>query len=197
MKAQDLDSVQLKPGQARDYLAFLNQAVKEINSSPDYTVTLKSVAQAMVPKMSDWCAVDIVQANGRLKRLAIAHTDPSQIKKAFELSRKYPRDPNAESGTPHVFKTGESETRNDITDDMLVASASNDEHLSMMRQLNFKSMMIVPIKSLDKIYGTLTLVWTSSKKAYSIADLAFAETLATVAGAAIENSRLHHATARR
>jgi GAF domain-containing protein len=183
--------LQLKPGQATDYLSFLSNAAQEITSSLDYAVTLKNVANAMVPHLSDWCAVDILQKNGRLKRLAIAHIDPKKIEKALEIGKKYPRDPKAESGTSHVLLTGESEMQNGITDEMLVQAATNEEHLSMMRGLNFYSLMIVPIKSHGKTLGTITLVWAESKNVYSMADLAFAETLATLAGYAIDNARLY------
>ena len=185
------DSAPLKPGQAADYLSFLSTATQEISSSLDYNATLKNVAQAMIPELSDWCAVDIVQPDGNLKRLAIAHTDPKMIKKALELSKKYPRDPKAKSGSPHVLRTGEPNMSNGITDDQLAAAAINDEHLGMMRALNFHSLMIVPIKSRGKTLGTITFVWAESGNTYSLADLAFAQTLAAIAGSAIDNSQLY------
>jgi GAF domain-containing protein len=183
----------LKPGQATEYLSFLSKAAQAIGSSLDYRATLKSVADTMVPNFSDWCAVDIVQEDGILKRVAIAHVDTKQIKLALELSRKFPRDPKAPSGTPHVLNTGESEMQNGITDEMLVAAAINDEHLQMMRDLQFYSLMIVPIKSRRKVLGTITFVWAESKNLYTLADLAFAETLGAIAGSAIDNARLYRA----
>jgi GAF domain-containing protein len=184
-------NAQLKPGQAADYVSFLSTAAQEIGSSLDYTTTIKNVAHAMVPSLSDWCAVDIVQENGRLKRLAIAHIDPKQVKLALKLSRKYPRDAKAPSGTSHVLRTGESEMRNGITDKMLAAAALDQEHLQLMRNLRFYSLMIVPIKARRKVLGTITLVWAESKNHYTVADLAFAETLAAIAGSAIDNARLY------
>lgn len=183
----------LRPGQAVQYLSFLCSAVQDITSSLDYAVTLKNVAQAMVPKISDWCAVDIVQENGKLKRLAIAHVDPKKIRLARELSRKFPRAEDAESGTPHVLRTGKSEMFNGITEDLLAASAINDDHLELMKAVDFYSLMIVPIKSRKKVLGTMTLVWAETRNFYSVADLAFAETLAAIAGSAIDNSRLYSA----
>lgn len=185
------DNITLTVTQQIDYLSFLSHAVQEISNSHDYAATLKSVAHAMVPHISDWCAVDIVDENGILQRLATAHVDPKMIKKALELGKKYPRPLNAGSGSPHVLKTGEPEMHNDITDDTLVATATDDEHLQMMRALKFHSLMIVPIKSRGKALGTLTFVWTESGKTYSLADLAFAEILASVAGSAIDNSQLY------
>jgi len=182
---------QLKPGQAIEYLSFLSDAVQEITSSLDYAKTLSNVAHAMVPKLSDWCAIDILQANGKLKRLVAAHTDPEKIKKALELGKKYPRNPKADSGTSHVVKTGQPEMFNGIQDKQLVENAINEEHLSMMRAMNFYSLMIVPIKSRGRTLGTLTLVWAESRNFYTLADLVFAETLAAVAGSAIDNAQMY------
>lgn len=182
---------QLKPGQAIEYLSFLSDAVQEITSSLDYAKTLSNVAYAMVPKLSDWCAIDILQSDGKLKRLVAAHTDPEKIKKALELGKKYPRQPNADSGTSHVVKTGQPEMFNGIQDKQLVENAINEEHLAMMRAMNFYSLMIVPIKSQGRTLGTLTLVWAESGNSYTLADLVFAETLAAVAGSAIDNAQMY------
>lgn len=189
---QLLTAEQATGNDALDYLGFLSSAVEEITSTRSYTITLNRVAQTMVPKFSDWCAVDIANRNGQLERLATAHIDPKKIEKALELGRKYPRDPDAPSGTTHVLKTGEPDMYNNITDDMLVSSAVNREHLAMMRDLRFHSLMIVPIKAHGTALGTITLVWAESRKIYTIADLAFAEILAAVAGSAILGARLYN-----
>ncbi len=186
----------LQPGEATEYLSFLSNAVQEISTSLHYTTTLQNVASTMVPRIADWCAVDIAQDDGTLKRLATAHIDPKKIKKALEIGKKYPRDPNAGSGSPHVLKTGVPEMSNGITDNLLVDAAINKEHLAMMRDLQFHSLMIVPIKSRRRTLGTMTFVWAESAKSYSLADLAFAEILASVAGSAIDNSRLYQAAKR-
>jgi GAF domain-containing protein len=179
--------------EAPDYLNFLRNAAEEINSSLDYTTTLRNVAQTMVPYLSDWCAVDILQEDGQLQRVAIAHKDPSKIKLAEELSRKYPPDPEASNGSAKVVRTGEPVMTNDITDAMVVAAAQDDEHLRLMRALHFHSVLIYPLRSRAKILGTLTFVWTESKRKYSLTDIAFVETLSVIAGSAIENTRLINA----
>lgn len=184
-------------GKEAEYLSFLSRAVQEIGSSLDYEKTLSNVAHAMVPALSDWCAVDIVQEDGKLKRLATAHIDGEMVEKALELGRKYPRDPEASSGSSFVLKTGEPNMFNNIADEQLVAEAINEEHLEMMRELQFRSLMIVPIKSRGRTLGTITLVWSDPRKAYNLLDLAFAETLAAVAGTAIDNSQLYRESQRK
>ncbi|HSW85462.1 MAG TPA: GAF domain-containing protein [Candidatus Saccharimonadales bacterium] len=176
------------------YLSFLSRAVQEFNKSSEYNSTLINVAHSLVPEISDWCAIDIADNSGTLKRVATAHIDPGKVQLALELGRKYPRDKHSDSGTPYVFRTGEPNMWNKITDDMLVANAINDEHLEMMRAMKFHSLMIVPIKSRGRALGTITFVWAESANEYTLTDLAFAEILAALAGSAIDIAQLTRET---
>ena len=176
---------------ALSYLSFLIKAVKQIGTSLDYEETLKQIAQSMVPDLSDWCGVDILQEDGSIKRLAIAHVDPDKINLALQSNQLYPPKPATKGGSQEVLKTGVPVLLNGITDEMLVAAAEDERHLQIMRDLEFSSLMIVPIKSRNTVLGTITLVWSTLEYNYNLADLAFAETLASVAGAAIDNSRLY------
>jgi GAF domain-containing protein len=187
---QDVVSEDVLPRQMPDYLSHLRSAAVEINSSIDYETTLKNVANVMVPQLSDWCAVDIIAENGALQRLAISHKDSKKIKIAQELSDKYPPDPNASQGSPRVIRTGEPMMANNITDDMLVQSAKSEEHLRLMRQLEFHSMLIYPIYWQGDVLGSITFVWTEHKNNYSLTDVAFVEVLSVIAGSAIANARL-------
>lgn len=77
---------------------------------------------------------------------------------------------------PKVLRTGEPETYNAITDDMLIAGAKSPEHLRLMRALQIHSLMMAPIKSGHD---------------YNLIDLTFAQTLAAMAANAIVNARLY------
>lgn len=68
-----------------DTLRFFSDASAILASSLDYGTTLSSVARLAVPFMSDWCAVDVVEADGSVERLAVAHQDPEKVALAREL----------------------------------------------------------------------------------------------------------------
>jgi serine phosphatase RsbU (regulator of sigma subunit) len=53
---------------------FLAQAGEQLASSLDVAATLERVVRLAVPDRADWCAVDLVRADGRLDRLARAAT---------------------------------------------------------------------------------------------------------------------------
>lgn len=172
-----------------DYLSFLRNAATEINSSLDYQKTLQNVANAMVPTLSDWCAVDIIE-DGVFRRLAIAHPDPKKKKLAQELNQKYPPKLGDKVGSPQVIATGVPLMANNIPDDNFVKHAKDKEHLRLLRALDFRSLLIYPIRSHEKVLGSLTFVWSKPGHTYSLSDIAFVETLSLIAGNAIENALL-------
>ncbi|MDQ3804351.1 MAG: ATP-binding protein, partial [Acidobacteriota bacterium] len=171
--------------------AFLAEAAAVLTSSLDYERTLQAVARLAVPHVADWCAVDIVGDDGGLRRLAVAHVDPAKIEWASELAERYPYDPEAPTGVPNVLRTGRSEMYAEITDEMLVAAAKDEEHLRILRELGFTSAMVVPMAAHGRVSGVITFVTAESGRLYGPEDLAFAEHLARRSALAVENARLY------
>lgn len=175
----------------RDWeLAFLAQVSLELSSSLDYQSTLTNVANLSVPTLADWCAVDIVR-DGIPSTLAVAHVDPDMVRWAWELQERYPTDYNGPSGAGNVYRTGGSELYPEITDDMLVAGARDEEHLRLSRELKLRSALVVPIPGREQILGVLTLIRSDGGAPYGPSDLAIAEEVGRRAGVAIDNATLY------
>ena len=172
---------------------FLADASTELAKSLDYGVTLGKVARLAVPVFADWCAIDLVE-DGRLHRLAVEHIDPEKVQLALEIERRYPADRNAEGGTWQVMRTGESILVPEVTDEMLLASAKDEEHLRLSRQLQIRSGLVVPLVARGRVLGVMTWVAAESERRYTRSDLAFAEEVARRGAIAIDNSQLHSET---
>ncbi|HEX3561065.1 MAG TPA: PAS domain S-box protein [Pyrinomonadaceae bacterium] len=170
---------------------FLAEASRLLASTLDYQQTLARVAQLAVPDLADWCAVDMAGEDGSLVRLAVAHADPAKVIWANELQERYPVDIAAPQGVPNVLRTGRSELYADIPDELLVASAVDDEHLRIMREIGFTSAMVVPLSAHGRTLGAITFVLAESGRRYGPSDLAFAEVLARRAATAIANAGLY------
>jgi PAS domain S-box-containing protein len=178
-----------------DTQRFLAQAGNVLASSLDYETTLKQVARLAVAHLggsplADWCSVSIREESGNVTVLAVEHVDPSKVELARELGRKYPQDPKAPQGVPEVIRTGRSEIYPEISDDMIVAAARDEEHLAILRGLGFRSAMIVPLSVGGRALGALTFVSAESGRLYGPEDLVFAEDLARRAALAVENAQL-------
>lgn len=167
---------------------FLAQAGAALGSSLDYAATLRTVAEMAVPRISDWCAVDLVNEDGGIDRLALAHIDPAKVELALSFQEQYPEDPESLYSVAHVIRTGKPVIVEQLTDDMLVASARSDAHLRDLRQLNITSFMIVPLVARGRRLGALTFVSADSHRSYTAADLRFAEDVASRAAMAVDNA---------
>jgi PAS domain S-box-containing protein len=169
--------------------AFLAKSGEALASSVDYEKTLATVAQLAVPTIADWCAVDLVEADGGLRRqVAIAHVDASKVLAARELGERYPADPNAATGVPNVIRTGKSELYAEISPAFVERAAVDAEHLRLLRDLRLESAMVVALRARGRTFGAITYVYADSGRRYSVDDLAFAEDFARRAAMAIENA---------
>lgn len=169
-------------------LSFLADATSELSSSLDYRTTLAKIASLVVPRLADWCAIHL-KGETAPEKVVVTHVDPHKIAYAEELERRYPQDPDAEFGVPQVIRTGVSELYPSVTDEMLVSSARDEEHLRVSRELGLRSALIVPLRGAHETLGALTLVAAESGRHYTDDDLAFAEDIARRAGVAVENAR--------
>jgi signal transduction histidine kinase/ActR/RegA family two-component response regulator len=172
-------------------LRFLAEASKLLAELLDVPSTLQKVAALAVPHFADWCAVDLLDPDGTLRRVAVVHKDPARVGLAHELYRRYPPDPNAARGVWQVLRTGQSELISEIPDSLL-AEAIKDEGLrDIVRLLGLKSYMGVPLTVRGKTLGVLTFIAAESGRRYQPADLQMAEDLGQRAAIAIENARLY------
>lgn len=170
---------------------FLADASAALAESLDYETTLQRVAELAVPRIADWCVVEIAAADGTLQIVAIAHVDPTKVALAREFRRRYPQDPNAPYGTAAAMHTGAPQLLSDIPDALLVAGAQDADHLALLRAIGLTSLMLVPLIARGKALGTITFVSSSPDRRYGPDDLAHAEELAHRAALAIDNARLY------
>ena len=176
---------------AEERRRFLASAGTILASSLDYETTLDSVARLAVPFLADWAFVEVLQDDGSIERLAIAHRDPDKEALAREYARRYPLDPEAPGGSAEVIRTGRPELLSEVPDALLQAVAQDPEHLRILRELGFGSSVIVPLRARGRILGDLAFATEGSGRRLGPDDLALAEELAHRAALAVDNARLY------
>jgi PAS domain S-box-containing protein len=181
---------------AQETTAFIVEASQLLSASLDYEATLRAVASSAVPRLGDWCAVDIVRDPTvatwppELDRLAVVHSDPAKMEVGMTLTTRYPTDWSAPTGMPAVLRDRTPFFVPVVTDAMLVAGARDAGHLALLRTLGFSSIIVVPLVARDRTLGALTLCTAESGRHYDEADLALAVDLAQRAAVAVDNARL-------
>jgi signal transduction histidine kinase len=159
--------------QAEGRVAFLAEASELLSASLDYEEQLRRLADLSVPRLADWCAVDVLDEAGGIDRLAVAHADLKSVP-----------DPDAAAGVPLVLRTGQAQ---------FVPELPREE----ADGLGLRSWLCVPLKARDQVLGALTLATAESGRTFTSADLALATALAGRAGVAIENALLYREAERR
>src|SRR5439155_112597 len=147
---------------AQQRFAFLAEASDVLASSLDYETTLASVARLAVPRIADWCAIEMADSQGVVRRLATAHVDPSKVELAHELDRRFPPDPSNPYGAPEVIRSGRSQLVEEIPDEVLVASSRGPEHLEILRRLGLRSYICAPLVARGRTLGAITFIAAES-----------------------------------
>lgn len=169
---------------------FLLQASNVLTSSLDYEQTLASVTDLCVPTLADWAFIDLIDEDGSSRRVHVAHVDPADRKLAAEVS-KYAAKPQFTNHPPAKgLFGGETLLIPEFTNEMLIKAAQNDEHQAVMRAVNPKSLIVVPLMSRMACLGALTLITSESGRRYMKRDLKIAKELAQQAATAVDNARL-------
>jgi serine phosphatase RsbU (regulator of sigma subunit)/anti-sigma regulatory factor (Ser/Thr protein kinase) len=191
--AMALDNARLheEARRAEQRQRFLADSTEILAATLHPPETLRRIARLVVPRLADWCVVDMLDASGELERVAVAHVDPEKERVGWELSKHYEPKPEESDGVMKAIRTGEPAVYEEISEEVLRAFAEDQRHLEMLQDLGVKSSMIVPLTIRGRAVGALTFVWAESGHVYRARDLELAIELARRAASAVDNARLY------
>jgi PAS domain S-box-containing protein len=174
---------------SEDTQRFLADSSAVLARSLDYRTTLSGLARVALPHLADWCVIDVLQ-EGRLVRIEAAHHDPAvdplvQKLKAFppEAARAHP--------SVTVIETGEPELMEEVSDAQILAIAANDDHAHILRQLEPRSLLVVPLVARGRTLGALGLFSARPGRRYGPEHRLLAVELGRRAALAVDNARLY------
>jgi PAS domain S-box-containing protein len=178
---------------AQQQTEFIAEVGTVLDTVLDFERALQELARIAVPRLGDWCVIDVLEGDGSIARYAAAHADPDRHLLIQALRDAYPGDLDAQRGLPFTIRTGESQLIPTVTDDMLEVGqiAQDEEHARILRELGLRSALVVPLRARGRILGAIGLaLGDESERRYGPEDLAYAEDLARRAALALDNSRL-------
>jgi PAS domain S-box-containing protein len=176
---------------ARERAAFLARAGETLNASLDYEETLSRLADLAVPAKADWCAIDMRDLTGGLRRLAVRHVDRAKEQLGRELFERWPPQPDDREGVWWTLRTGRPLLYREITPELIDAVTRDDRQRELIGALGLRSAMIVPLRAGGEVVGAISFVLAESGGSYGDDDLHLAMEVARSASTAIENAELH------
>jgi signal transduction histidine kinase len=117
--------------------------------------------------------------------------DPARVEGARKFHERYSHDHTRPGSIAAVIKTGTAVLVSDVSDEMIVAAALDDDHLQAIRELGIRSYIAVPLAAHGRTFGAVAFVMAESGRQYVEADLRFAQDVAYRAALAMENARAY------
>jgi PAS domain S-box-containing protein len=171
--------------------AFVVRMAEVLSGSLDYEARLRGLVELAVPALADWAAVDTVEPDGRMRRIAVAHAAPAKTEPRAEVRRRH-EDPITPCNARQVIRTGKGVLLPEVTDDVIVAAARGDDNrIGLMRALRLTSCVCVPLTTNQRTFAALTLATTESGRQYKTADFQFVGDLASRAALMVDNARAY------
>ncbi len=174
---------------ARRRLAMLAAAGPALAASLDYGETLRRAARLLVPDLADWCLLDIVEEDGRVHQPAVAHADLEREDLLRRLGEHRSFGEDDPGSTAEVLRTGRSVLLPDWS--LNEREMGSGEHLRILRELEPRSLMSVPLLARGRTLGAMTIVSSRPDRSYDDDDLMLAENLAYRCALAVDNARLY------
>ncbi len=170
---------------------FLAEASHALATSLDLEATIKALSALITPRLADGYALDLLQEDGTLERVAVGGHDPARIEAARDIARAYPRRAEAEHHPAgRAIRTGKPVLLPELTDALIEAIAPDPGLREAIRRLGPRSYMVLPLLARGRVLGTLSLSINESARRFGEADVALAEDIAGRAALAVDNARL-------
>jgi len=190
LMAQERDA-RAAADRARGHFEILADVSRELAGSLDPKVTAQAVSDATVPRLADWCIVDLRSGDG-VEMVAAAHRDPALTPAVADLRLRYP--PPARRRPRHaIMQAMESGMTvvSTVTDRDLGERAVDAAHLALLRRLGIGSHVVVPLAARDRVIGAVSFVRMPERSPFDADEVATAEAVAQRTALAIDNALLY------
>jgi PAS domain S-box-containing protein len=179
--------------QEQGRLALLAGASAQFARSLDLEPTLQNIANAALPGLGEACMIHLLEDDGRIRRAASHSTDPRAAELLVELQQRFPiRTADRNSAVARAVRTGQAQLLPVVPPDLPEEYAQSPEHLALVRELGFHSVLAVPLRAPGQTLGALSFFSVEPGR-FGPDDLRLVEELATRASLSIQNARLYRA----
>ncbi len=163
---------------------FLAEVSSVLASSLDIDATVGTVVRMAVPEFADWCALDFVGDDGLVSRRAVAHA---------EAATDVDWERFAQQASAHFDVARVVETKSSLFGSRSPSSAppGQEESAALGPEPELVSWIVAPLRRPKRALGALLFASTRRERAYSEANLAFAEEVAVRIAMAVENADLY------
>jgi signal transduction histidine kinase len=155
---------------------FLAASSRELAVSLDDETLRERVRRRALPREGSWCIVDLVEFDGALHRLPVAHPDSARQGAAqLFADRWFPPPPPLADASIDPGAVDRSDAHGDVA----------------RRALGFGGQLVVPLAVRARVLGAITFVTREGDPPFSTEEVALASELADLCALALDNEQLY------
>ena len=170
---------------------FISESISLLLETLDYRTALSTIAGIAVPRVADWCSIDILGDDGVLRPVESADVDLARRSEVYHVRSRLSSALEQTMGVLNVLRTGKSELYPEVTEKVMAGMARSLEHFQLMKRVKLSSLIMVPLATRGKTFGVILFAALGGTRRFGPKDLVLAEDLAHRSTAAIENARLY------
>lgn len=173
---------------AEGRMRLLLEAGETLSEGTAVQRRLEQIVRLAVPKLADFCAIDLLEGDGSLRRVALAALEVDVERANWAVASRYRRDPLGTHPVWEVLRDARPLIWEEVDPDRLQRLARNGEHLRQLLERGICSWMGVPLHVEGQVRGAMSFTNAESQRRFAPEDLATAEELAGRVAAAIARS---------
>jgi len=173
---------------AEGRMRLLLQAGEALGAETAVQRRLEQSVRLAVPKLADFCAIDLLEPDGSLRRVALAALDVDVERANWAVASRYRRDPLGTHPVWDVLRDARPLIWDEVDPDRLQRLARNGDHLRQLIERGIRSWMGVPLVVNGTMRGAMSFTNAESQRRFTPEDLATAEELAGRVASAIARS---------
>ncbi len=167
--------------------SFMALVSDRLASSIDIATTLATVKDVSLPRLCDWCQIDLIDEDGRFVPAATASID-SEENELLQTLVGHPVESGTQIALERIVERGEPVIIDRPTD--FAQALPNPRDSAVYKRVAAAAAIIVPLANGDVRIGTLSLVFRTNRL-ISADDVSFARDFARRAALALEHARLY------
>ncbi|MFI9772876.1 PP2C family protein-serine/threonine phosphatase [Streptomyces sp. NPDC052415] len=181
---------------ALDRLTLLAETTTAMTSTLDSYAAVRRVCRILVPQLADWCAVDLLDDAGRLRRVSVVHRNPDilPVGGLTGLLPDIPEDPVGPLSRALIGAGPLLLTAGDIPSPGKAADPLHARQLELFDQFGTHTAVVAPVRARRQVLGALTIGRSADRAPLTDDDLAMVEDLTHRIALGVDNARLHRET---
>jgi serine phosphatase RsbU (regulator of sigma subunit) len=187
---EDAREAQARAEEANARLALVGEVTSALVGTLDVDEALRRLAALVVPRLADWCVVNLLDENDRLREVAARHRDPARAADVERFAAIQPGSLREGASVLEVLRTGEP-LFVEAMDAASVSRRGTPEIAALTARLGAGNALVVPLRAHGRTLGTLALVNGPDRAPLGPRDLAVAADVGRRAGLAVESAQLY------